>query len=317
MKPIVTLTLNPCIDASSQTDEVLPMRKNRITNERFDPGGGGINVARVLRTLGGSAHAIYLAGGLNGHTLDKMIDEIGLKRTTIPIRGDTRISHTVFERRTRQEYRFVPEGPPIWDTEWQACLNMLAKLDADYIVASGSLPHSVPPDFYARVAALAAKQERRLVLDTSGEPLMAALAEGVFLLKPNQRELSEIAGAKLSTREAQHQAAEAVVRKGHAELVAVSLGADGAFIAGHAGCFDLEAPPVDMHSAVGAGDSFVAGMTLGLVSGRDLQGALRLAVAAGTAAVMTMGTELCRRDDVERLDELLAHDDRLSAEQCR
>ena len=306
MKPIVTLTLNPCIDASSQADEVRPMRKNRITNERFDPGGGGINVARVVEELGGTAHAIYLAGGLTGHTLDKMIDEIGLSRTTIPIDGDTRISHTVFERSTHQEYRFVPEGPAISEPEWQACLDVVAGLDADYVVASGSLPHSMPDDFYARVARIAAKREMRMVLDTSGEPLSAALAEGLYLVKPNHRELAQIAGTDLATLEAQHAAAMDIVAKGHADLVAVSLGADGAFVADGKGCADLAAPPADMHSAVGAGDSFVAGMTLGLARGRDIQGSLRLAVAAGTAAVMTMGTELCRRADVERLDHDLA-----------
>lgn len=308
MKPIVTLTLNPCIDASSETDEVRPMRKNRISNERFDPGGGGINVARVVHKVGGNAHAIYLAGGLTGHTLDKMIDEIGLPRTTVPIQGDTRISHTVFERLARQEYRFVPEGPEIAEAEWRACLEVIAELDADYLVASGSLPHSVPTDFYARVARLAAERGMRLVLDTSGEPLSAALAEGIFLLKPNHRELAQVAGVALPTREAQHAAAMEIIAKGHTELVAVSLGANGAFVADQDGCHDLAAPPAEMHSAVGAGDSFVAGMTLGLVRGRDIQGSLRLAVAAGTAAVMTMGTELCRRADVERFDQQLARD---------
>jgi 6-phosphofructokinase 2 len=308
MKPIVTLTLNPSIDASSETEKVEPMRKNRISNERFDPGGGGINVARVLKELGGNVHAIYLSGGLTGQTLDKMIDEIGLLRTRIPIRGDTRISHTVFERKTRREYRFVPEGPEISEAEWRACLDMIASLDADYLVASGSLPHTVPTDFYARVARLAAKQDMRFVLDTSGDALSAALAEGIYLLKPNQRELAQVAGADLPTRAAQHAAAMDIIAKGHTKVVAVSLGGDGAFVADDKECFDLAAPPADMHSAVGAGDSFVAGMTLGLVNGRDLRGALRLAVAAGTAAIMTMGTELCRRADVERLDSCMIPD---------
>lgn len=306
MKPVVTLTLNPCIDASSQADDVKPMRKNRITNERFDPGGGGINVARVIEVLGGSAHAIYLAGGLTGDTLDTMIDAIELSRTTIPIDGDTRISHTIFERSTHQEYRFVPEGPAISETEWRACLDSVAALDADYLVASGSLPPSMPTDFYARVARVTAKQGIRLILDTSGEPLNAALAEGVYLVKPNHRELAEVAGVDLPSREAQHAAAMEIIASDHADLVAVSLGAEGAFAANRQGCFDLAAPPADMHSAVGAGDSFVAGMTLGLVRGRDIQGSLRFAVAAGTAAIMTMGTELCRRADVERLDHDLA-----------
>jgi len=313
MKPIVTLTLNPSIDASSETDDVRPMRKNRISNERFDPGGGGINVARVVNELGGSAHAIYLRGGVTGHTLDEMIDEIGIARTAIPIEGDTRISHTVFERKTHQEYRFVPEGPEISEAEWHACLRALSTIDADYLVASGSLPHSVPTDFYARVARIATERNMRLILDTSGEPLSAALAEGIYLLKPNLRELADVAGYDLPTRKAQHAAAMAIIAKGHTELVAASLGADGAFVADHRCCIDLAAPPVEMRSAVGAGDSFVAGMTLGLVRGRDIKGSLRLAIAAGTAAVMTSGTELCQRADVEQLDDLLADNEARSA----
>ena len=309
MKPIVALTLNPCIDASSEADQVRPTRKVRTTNERFDPGGGGINVARVIDLLGGRAHALYLAGGLTGHTLDKMIDEIGLSRTTIAIEGDTRISHTVFERSTGQEYRFVPEGPEIAEAEWQACLETLGNIDADYLVASGSLPHSVPTDFYARVARIAAERDIRLVLDSSGEPLKAALTEGIHLLKPNLRELADVVGHDLRTREEQHDAAMEIIGKGHTELIAVSLGADGAFIASDEGCYDLASPPAELRSAVGAGDSFVAGMTLGLVRGRNIQGALRLAVSAGTAAIMTMGTELCRRSDVERLDSQLAQED--------
>ncbi|MDH3664478.1 MAG: 1-phosphofructokinase family hexose kinase [Alphaproteobacteria bacterium] len=306
MKPIVTLTLNPSIDASSEADEVRPMRKNRISNEHFDPGGGGINVARVILELGADALPIYLAGGLTGQLLDKMIDGIGLPRMTIPIQGETRISHTVFERRTHKEYRFVPEGPEIADAEWRACLATLSDLDADYLVASGSLPQSVPTDFYARVARIAAERQMRFVLDTSGEPLEAALAEGVYLLKPNLRELRGLAGNKLGTLKEQHAAAMQIISSQQAELVAVSLGADGAFIADRHGCHDQAAPEVEMRSAVGAGDSFVAAMTLGLAQGRSHQDALRLAVATGTATVTTMGTALCRRRDVERLYDRLA-----------
>jgi len=249
MKPIVTLTLNPSIDASSETDHVQPMSKNRIFNERFDPGGGGINVARVIHELGGDVLAIYLAGGLTGQTLNKMIDEIDLPRSTIPVEGDTRISHTVFERSSRLEYRFVPEGPEITEAELDACLAAIASLNADYLIASGSLPNSVPVDFYARVARLASHHDCRLVLDTSGEPLRAALAEGVYLIKPNRRELAMIAGSELQTRQEQHAAAMDIVAERRAELVAVSLGSDGAFVADENGCQGLAAPEVEFCSA--------------------------------------------------------------------
>ncbi|MGI9510675.1 MAG: 1-phosphofructokinase family hexose kinase [Geminicoccaceae bacterium] len=305
MKPIVTLTLNPSIDASSETDHVRPMSKVRISNERFDPGGGGINVAHVIRKLGGETLAIYLAGGFNGRAFNQMIDDTGLERQTIPIKGNTRISHTVFERRSRQEYRFVPEGPEITDAECDACLAALGEIDCDYLVASGSLPKSVATDFYAKVARLAADRGIRLVLDTSSEPLSAALGEGLYMVKPNLRELGMMTGSTLSTKREQHAAAKEIVARRQAEIVAVSLGPEGAFVADADGCHDLAAPAVEFCSAVGAGDSFVAAMTLGLAERRDLMDALRLAVAAGTAAVMTMGTELCRREDVERIESEL------------
>ena len=113
MKPIVTLTLNPAINSSCQADEVRPVHKIRTLEERYDPGGGGVNVARVIRELGGEAMAVYLAGGLTGQAFTQMIDAIGLQHRAVPIRGYTRVSHTVYERSSGQEYRFVPQGPEI------------------------------------------------------------------------------------------------------------------------------------------------------------------------------------------------------------
>ncbi len=113
MPPIVTLTLNPAIDAACQADEVRPIRKIRTSNERYEPGGGGINVARVIKELGGEALAVYCAGGLIGQALGEMVAAAGLDRRAIQIAGLTRVSHTVFERSTGKEYRFVPEGPAL------------------------------------------------------------------------------------------------------------------------------------------------------------------------------------------------------------
>ena len=162
MKPIVTLTLNPAINSSCQADEVGPVHKIRTFEERYDPGGGGVNVARVIRELGGEAIAVYLAGGLTGQAFTHMIDAIGLQHRAIPIRGYTRVSHTVYERSSGQEYRFVPQGPEIHEDEWQACLRELESLEFDYLVASGSLPEGVPDDFYASVAHMVSGAGRAL-----------------------------------------------------------------------------------------------------------------------------------------------------------
>jgi 6-phosphofructokinase 2 len=301
MKPIVTLTLNPAIDAACQAEEVRPIHKIRTSHERYDPGGGGINVARVIRELGGAAIAVYLAGGLTGEAFDRMIEAIGLERRAIRIAGLTRVSHTVFERRSGQEYRFVPEGPAIAEHEWRAGLAALDGLDADYVVASGSLPQGVPTDFYAQLARSVAEKGGRLVLDSSGEALRRALEIGAYLIKPNRGELERLLGRALDDPAALEAAARQVVREGRCEIVTVSLGADGALLATRDGCLRLRAPAIKPRSAVGAGDSFVAAMTLGLAQGRPAEDAFTLALATGTATVLTMGTELCRRADVERI----------------
>jgi 6-phosphofructokinase 2 len=301
MKPIVTLTLNPAIDSSCQADEVGPVHKIRTFEERYDPGGGGVNVARVIRELGGEAIAVYLAGGLTGQAFTQMIDAIGLQRRAVPIHGYTRVSHTVYERSSGQEYRFVPQGPEIHEDEWQACLRELEGLEFDYLVASGSLPEGVPDDFYASVAHMLRERGARFVLDTSGGALRRALGSGVYLVKPNLRELESVIGRPLREPAAQEDGARQLVASGGAEIVTVSLGADGALLATAAGCRRLRAPKVKPRSTVGAGDSFLGAMTLGLAQGRTPEDAFALALATGTATVLTMGTELCRRDDVLRI----------------
>ena len=196
MRPVVTLTLNPAIDAACVADEVVPMRKVRTRDERYDPGGGGLNVARVVRELGGEAVAFYLAGGITGQALEGLVERSGIAAVRVPIQGLTRVSHTVFETSTEREFRFTPEGPLVTEIEWQNCLEVLSVVGADYFVASGSLVRGLPSDFYARVARQAKALGSRVVVDSSGPGLEGALAEGVFLIKPSRRELEALLGRK-------------------------------------------------------------------------------------------------------------------------
>jgi 6-phosphofructokinase 2 len=301
MTRIVTLTLNPSIDGSSEADVVRHTHKVRISNEHFDPGGGGINVARVAKELGGDALAVYFAGGATGAVLDELVRERGIKARSIPIRDHTRISHTVFERSSGREYRFVPEGPLLSGDEGAQCLQALEDMDFDYIVGSGSLPRGVPDDFYARLAAVVTRKGARFVLDTSGAALKSALAVGgLHLVKPSAGEFEALVGRSLTASEMAEEA-QRRVRAGQAEMIAVTRGPEGAILATRDGATALPALAVEVRSAVGAGDSFVSAMTLGLAEGRPPADAFMRGMAAGTAAVLTPGTGLCRRHDVERL----------------
>src|SRR5215475_9371068 len=301
-KPIVTLTLSPTIDLAFQSNEIRPIRKNRAVEQRIDAGGGGINVARVLKELGAEAYAIYLAGGATGLVLNELVAKLDLPAKRIDIAGSTRISFTVFEEISRLEYRFVSEGAPLVEAEWQSALSALKGCDADFVVASGSLPPGVPIDFYARLAGILRSNGARLILDTSGPALQAAIsAGGIYLAKPSLGEFEVLTHRRFESAEEVAEAATSLVATGSVENLAVSMGRDGALLAYRSGTLRLRGPKVKPVSAVGAGDSFVAGMTFALARGEHVEDAFMLGMAAGAAAVLTPGTQLCRREDIERL----------------
>jgi 6-phosphofructokinase 2 len=303
MPTIVTLTLNPAIDESSTVENVMPEHKLRCTQPQFHPGGGGINVARAIHKLGGEATAFYMAGGAPGQMLRTMLADEGVSYSECMIEGWTRTSFTVLETSSGLQYRFSKPGPDVTAAEQAQFLTMLRRWQPkpDYIVASGSLPPGMPVDFYARVAEIARELEARLVVDTSGPALRAALEAGVYLVKPNARELSTLLDTPPDTELAVERIAADIVQSGRSEVVLVSLGAAGAVVATRAGSERIPAPVVPIISKVGAGDSMVGGVVLALARGEPLHNAVRFGVAAGTAAVITPGTMLCRREDTERL----------------
>jgi len=302
MYTVATLTLNPAFDICCEVERVIDTHKMRATGERFSPGGGGINVARVFVRLGGHARSYYLSGGPVGVAYDQLVDLHKLVRTRIRIAGNTRSSTTVLERTTGREFRFVPEGPEVSEAEWQALLAEIGKIECDFLVASGSLPKGVPDDFYARAARIAGERGARFVLDTSGRGIAGGISGGgVLLLKPSIGELGQLAGRELASVEDAAEAAMDVVRSGRAEHVAVTMGHRGALLASSGGTHYEPAIPIRARSSVGAGDSFLAAMVYRLCAGDPIVEALRYGVAAGAAAVLTPGSDLCLPADIERL----------------
>jgi len=303
MKTILTITMNPTIDLSASVENVFPDHKLRCGAMRHDPGGGGINVSRAIKRLGGDSLAMHCCGGPTGTILCTLLDAEGVNHRPISLEGWTRQSVTIFEGATRQQYRFVMPGPTVLENEWESALAALRDLQPppDLVVASGSLPPGVPEDFYARLARHVRETGGRLILDTSGPPLASALREGVFLFKPSLRELGDFAHGPVDHEAEQAGAASAIVQSGCCQVVVVSLGAAGVLFATESGCERLPAPSVSVRSRVGAGDSMVAGIVLAISRGDTVRDAVRFGIATGTAAVMNPGTELCHRDDVEKV----------------
>ncbi|MCB2076394.1 MAG: 1-phosphofructokinase family hexose kinase [Novosphingobium sp.] len=302
MKSIATLTMNPTIDVAYETDCVRPTLKMRTRSESYAPGGGGINVARVFVRLGGNARCIYLSGGATGPAFDGLVDLHQLVRTRIPIEGHTRVATTARDAESGQEYRFTPGGPTVSESEWQACLDSVATIECGFLVASGSLPPGVPTDFYVRVAKIARDRGIGFVLDTSGAPLKQALAAGgILLAKPSHGEFAQLIGRKPESPADIANEAQNFVRDGKVEMLAVTMGHRGAVLATRDATVCLRAIDIAPQSAVGAGDSFVAGMVHRLACGDDPRTAFRYGMAAGSAAVLTPGSSLAYPEDIARL----------------
>ena len=299
---IVTLTINPALDVSTSVKKMVPFTKMRCAPAHRDPGGGGINVARVLNRLGIDTTAIYPAGGATGKLLATLLECEGVPSIVIPASNDTREDITIFDETTREQFRLVFPGAPLSDIESQECLAAVARITPPpaFVIASGSLPAGVSHDFYGKVVQ-ASNAHSKVIVDTSGPFLKAALEAGVYLIKPNLREFQELAEITSSDEAALVAAARGLFDRYRIEVIALSMGPDGALLVTRDRALRANGLLVEAVSVSGAGDSFLGAMVWSLVNGNSLEIALRYGVAGGTAALLSPGTELCRSEDVHRL----------------
>jgi 6-phosphofructokinase 2 len=300
--PIVTLTLNPALDVSMTADAIEPWRKVRCANPEVRPGGGGVNVARTVRELGGDVFAIVALGGHVGSLHADAMRQLSLPFRRVSIRAGTRQNFAVTERSTGRQYRFVYEGARLSPSELNRCIEATceAAVGAAAVVASGSAPPGVSAEIFGVLAQRLAVIGTPLVVDTSGPALTAVLREPVLMVKPSVNELATAVGRPLEDIADLERGARSLMTEGEgAEIMVVSRGAAGALVVPRgAAAFSVEAPVVPVAGTTGAGDSMVGAMVLALTRGDSLVDAARLGVAAGTAAVMTVGSSLCARDDV-------------------
>jgi len=296
--------MNPAVDVSSTVAAMEPYQKLRCTDVWHHPGGGGINVSRVIKRLGSETIAIFPIGGSMGVLFKRLLTDESVRHLSIPIAGDTREDFSVSESSTGRQFRFILPGPLLSAAELAACLNAVAARlrPSSFLVASGSLPPGAPPDFYAQLARLAADASARFVVDSSGVALREAVDHGgIFLIKPSQSELAELAGKPVNGRDACIDAARNLVSSRRVEFVCVSLGAEGALLVGQGCTLYARAPEVEVKTTIGAGDSLLAGLVWAFAHHALPADALKFAVAAGTASLLSPGTELCSLPDIQRL----------------
>lgn len=301
---IITVTLNPALDMTTATDRVQPGLKLHCDAPRVDPGGGGINVSRVVHELGGHCVAIVASGGTVGAQLMHLLDHAGLSTVEVAVRGETRQSLAVNDRESGGQYRFIMPGPNWRAIEAEAMLVALSEVvtKGALVVLSGGLPPGVDPAYQDRLIARVRAAGALVLADTSGAALAhLAAGSGLHVLRMNRTEAEALAGHPMPSSTESGRFAKALVRRGAAEAVIIARGSEGAILALEDRCLHVTAATVPVRSKVGAGDSFVGALVLARARGADWETALAAASAAASAAVMTEATELCHRADAERL----------------
>ena len=302
MSKILTITFNPAIDKSTSVDNLISEKKLKCTNPKFEPGGGGINVARAIKRLGGESTALYLAGGYTGNYFTELLVKENIQTIAVSCKNHTRENLIVFDEKSKLQYRFGMPGPVINESEWKDVLNTIEKInDIEFIVASGSISEGVPIDIFGRISRIAKLKKIKLIVDSSGDALKKSVDEGLFMLKPNINELSFLNGAGELRTEDVEDAARSIISKGKCKFMVVSMGAEGAMLITEESTFKITPPKVNSISTVGAGDSMVAGIVQSLSLGRSITESVKYGVSCGTAATMNPGTELCHMNDVEKI----------------
>jgi 6-phosphofructokinase 2 len=301
---VVTITLNPSIDIHTSVPGLKQDRKMHCASPKMEPGGGGINVARVITQLGGNAVAIYPAGGINGELFSDLLNKEGIRNVRIKTYNSVRENMMVTDTVNNAQYQFIMPGGDLFETEWQQLIAALEKTEkeAAFWVASGSLPPGVPVNIYAVIADIAKRKNIRLIVDTSGDALKELADRGsIYLLKPNIGELSKLAGVDELDFKGAVRTAREMITGGCCKIMVISMGAAGALLITKDIIYKATPPVMKRKNTVGAGDSMVGGMVYALVSGKSLSESLEYGVACGSAATLHAGTAICSLQDVEKL----------------
>ena len=299
---IITLTLNPAIDQTLVLDRFRAGDTLRVKSSRFDPGGKGINVSRVIRELGGESVAMGFAPGGLGRYIEQTLKEDGIQCDFVYTKGEARTNITILDESRHINTILSDPGP---DTDARYVKQLLSKLRKrlranDWLVVAGSIPPPVAPEIYAEIISMARATWVHTVLDADGAALAAGVAAGPEMVKGNRRELERLLDRHLDDESSTLKAAQ-TLREMAIRTAVVTRGREGAIAVSDEGAWRGVAPRVRAVSAVGSGDGFLAGVTLTLSRGGTMEEALRLGVGAGTACVLTPGTELCHRREVDLL----------------
>ncbi len=296
---ILTVTPNVALDKTYLVDGFHINKIHRPVEMRTSAGGKGVNVARVLKTLGRQALATGFCGGHVGEQVVELIGEEGISHDFVCVNGESRLALAVIDTRTGTQTEVNENGPEICEAELDSIFAKVREhLQASTVlVLSGSCPPGVPNDFYARLITMANEAGAKAILDASGVQLINGVKALPYMAKPNVLELGHITGREMSGWEDVHAQAEALVKTG-IQVMAVTMGSRGAMVTNGKQAFMATPPKIDFVSAVGSGDSFTAGFVDAMLSGESLERQLVMGTSAGTANAATYCAGFCTKESI-------------------
>lgn len=285
---ILTVTLNPAVDKTCQVTRLVKGQVNRMTECKNLAGGKGINVTKVLRQYKEEVNATGFLGGYNGMFISDELERIGAKSAFTKIARETRTNINIIS-----EDGYVTEvlepGPEISEQERINFLDQFYALvnESELIVISGSMAPGIEEEYYAKMIEICHQAGKKVLVDTSGEPLKKSIEAKPYLIKPNKRELEYAVGKKLESEEEVFKAAQELAEKG-IHMVVVTLGAKGLICVADRQAFRVVPPKVKTVNTVGSGDCVLAVLTMGIKKGDSLEVMLKEAVALSAANVTTL-----------------------------
>ncbi|ABS22633.1 1-phosphofructokinase [Bacillus cytotoxicus] len=293
---IYTVTLNPSIDYVVQVEPFMLGTVNRAEKDMKFPGGKGINVSRVLHRLGVQNIALGFTGGFTGEFIKSVLKSEDINTDFVQVDGDSRINVKI---KGKEETELNGQGPIITEEQFQQLMKKFEKMRAgDFVVLAGSIPSSIPKNFYEQIAMYGEERGIQVVVDTSGSALKHVMKNNPFLLKPNHYELGELFGKELSTVEDILPYGKKLIAQG-VQNVIVSMAGEGALLFTNDGVYEATVPKGQVVNSVGAGDSLVAGFVGIYEQTKDIIKAFQYGVATGSATAFS--ADLCTKDKVETL----------------
>ena len=299
---ITTVCMNPSFDKTVEVDHMILGDVNRIKSIRLDMGGKGLNVAAVVHRLGLEVQCLGCMGEDGADRLTAMMEAEGISHRFLTVPGAVRTNTKVVSRDGQGVTELNEPGARMDETQLQTFMELAQEYipDGSTAVLTGSLPPGCPRDTYRQL--MQRMPHVRWILDADGEPLLSGVQAYPFLIKPNLTELQSSLGRTLTDITSICDGAMEFVRRG-AEHVVVSMGGKGAVCVSAKERLYAPQVEVEVKSTVGAGDAMVGGILKGLEESGDMAYAFRCGIAAGTASVMTEGTQLIRTEDFARILE--------------